>query len=288
MYCGLCLTTASVYQMLRGSVVIFTSITSVLWLKRTIHSHQWFAVLMVCVGICVVGACSLLYPAASAGADSQSGGGVLLGDCLIVLAQIITAVQMCVEEKLVAKYNTPTLKAIGLEGIFGFIFTCIMLVPMSYFEVDGAPVENVTDALTQMGNNPWIVIFLIGNMLSIAVFNNAGISVTKMLSATHRMVLDSVRTLTVWLASLAIGWETFHWLQLLGFFILAVGTGIYNDIIKVPCMFTYPSAVPTSQARHGSFCGGAEGHASFITDAENAFTDEGLKPQQHEIPLASA
>lgn len=52
-----------------------------------------------------------------------------------------------------------------------------------------------------------------GTIVSIAFFNFAGISVTKELSATTRMVLDSVRTLVIWLVSLALSWQDFHLLQ---------------------------------------------------------------------------
>ncbi len=83
---------------------------------------------------------------------------------------------------------------------------------------------------------------------------SSGISVTKEMSATTRMVLDSVRTLVIWGVSLAVGWQVlnvlflflnmgvkkymslglrqeFHWLQLLGFVILVTGMCIYNDIV---------------------------------------------------------
>ena len=40
-----------------------------------------------------------------------------------------------------------------------------------------------------------------GNMLSIAFFNFFGISVTKAMSAAHRMVLDGVRNIIVWAVS---------------------------------------------------------------------------------------
>jgi len=49
--------------------------------------------------------------------------------------------------------------------------------------------------------------------LSIAFFNFAGISVTKELSATTRMVLDSVRTLVIWIVTLSLGWQNFQYLQ---------------------------------------------------------------------------
>lgn len=51
------------------------------------------------------------------------------------------------------------------------------------------------------------------NVFSIAFFNFAGVSVTKELSATTRMVLDSIRTLVVWIFSLVFKWEHFQYLQ---------------------------------------------------------------------------
>jgi hypothetical protein len=58
---------------------------------------------------------------------------------------------------------------------------------------------------------------LTGTVLSIAFFNFAGITVTKEISATTRMVLDSVRTLFIFVVSLALGWQTFYWLQVICF-----------------------------------------------------------------------
>lgn len=56
------------------------------------------------------------------------------------------------------------------------------------------------------------------------------------MSATTRMVLDSVRTLVIWGVSLGVGWQTFHLLQLAGFVILVMGMCIYNDLLIAPCL----------------------------------------------------
>ncbi|KAJ8933758.1 hypothetical protein NQ314_013791 [Rhamnusium bicolor] len=69
-----------------------------------------------------------------------------------------------------------------------------------------------------------------GTIISIAFFNFAGISVTKELSATTRMVLDSIRTIVIWIFSLAFLGQKFHWLQLLGFLFLLIGMCLYNGI----------------------------------------------------------
>lgn len=63
----------------------------------------------------------------------------------------------------------------------------------------------------------------LGNIFSIAFFNFAGISVTKELSSTTRMVLDSGRTVIIWAVSLALSWQKFYALQILGFVLLVIG-----------------------------------------------------------------
>ena len=143
------------------------------------------------------------------------------------------AFQMTWEEKYVKKYNVPALQAVGWEGIFGFFILTILLVPFYYirFSVSAlspAHFENAIDGLLQIGNNKIILIAVLLNLVSIAFFNFAGISVTKLISAVTRMVLDSVRTLFIWLFSLAIGWQKFQWLQPIGFLVLVMGMVIYH------------------------------------------------------------
>ena len=53
----------------------------------------------------------------------------------------------------------------------------------------------------------------IGSIVSIAFFNFFGLSVTKSLSGAARATIDATRTLLIWLFSIQIGWERFHFLQ---------------------------------------------------------------------------
>jgi len=86
----------------------------------------------------------------------------------------------------------------------------------------------------QLAHNPLLALAFSGTVISIAFFNFAGISVTKELSATTRMVLDSVRTLVIWMVSIGVGWQQFFALQLAGFCILVTGMCLYNDILILP------------------------------------------------------
>uniref|UniRef100_A0A8D8UJS1 Solute carrier family 35 member F6 n=1 Tax=Cacopsylla melanoneura TaxID=428564 RepID=A0A8D8UJS1_9HEMI len=238
MYIGLNLTYASSFQMLRGSVIIFVALLSVAFLNRNILPREWFGIVLIIMGLTVVGVSDFVSPSKEGPKDTNS---VLTGDMLIVMAQIITAVQMIYEEKYVTKLDIPALQAVGWEGVFGFITTAVLLVPFYFIKV-GKPftdnsrgsLEDVPDAFVQLSNNPLLIIAILGTILSIAFFNFAGISVTKEMSATTRMVLDTVRTLFIWLISLWLGWQDFHPLQIVGFGLLIFGLCVYNNLMPSP------------------------------------------------------
>jgi len=238
MYVGLTLTYAGSFQMFRGSVIVFVAILSVVALRRKIAVFQWIGILLVIVGLVVVGASDFLYTSDSASSDDKSTNAVITGDILIIVAQVITACQMVYEEKFVTGKDVPALQAVGWEGTFGFIVLGLLLIPFYYIIVPGNfsqnpnhALEDAIDAFVQMGNNPWLIASIVGTIISIAFFNFAGISVTKEMSATTRMILDSVRTLFIWITSLALKWESFHALQIPGFILLIIGMCVYNNLM---------------------------------------------------------
>lgn len=239
MYMGLTLTYASTFQMLRGAVVIFTGLLSVAFLKRRLQKYQWWGIFLVFLGLIVVGMSDVIMPDDSQ--QKQHINNIITGDLLIIMAQIITASQMVIEEKFLSKYNVQPLQAVGWEGVFGFCVLSLLMIPFYYIQLSairvGVPdnrLEDARDALFQMKNNYIILIATVGTILSIAFFNFAGISVTKEMSATTRMVLDSLRTMVIWAVSLIVGWETFNGIQLVGFVILLLGTFVYNDVLLPP------------------------------------------------------
>jgi len=237
MYIGLNLTHASTFQMLRGAEIVFTGLLSVTILRRVLHGYKWLGMGFVTVGLIVVGLAEIVF-----GTDSKADiNGVITGDLLIILAQIIVAIQMVYEEKYLEKYDVPALLAVGLEGFFGVIILSVAIIPMYYIYVPSTfshnplnRLEDALDAFRQMGENPMIIVALSGTVASMALFNFAGISVTKELSATTRMVLDSARTPLIWIVCMSLGWQGFVGLQVLGFGLLLLGMFVYNDVIFGP------------------------------------------------------
>nr|XP_020483636.1 solute carrier family 35 member F6 [Labrus bergylta] len=243
MYVALNMTSASSFQMLRGAVIIFTGLLSVAFLGRRLIPSQWLGIFITIVGLVIVGVADFFSGNRS---SEHKLSDVITGDLLIIMAQVIVSVQMVLEEKFVYKHDVHPLKAVGTEGFFGFIVLSLLLIPMYFIHVGGFSdnprqvLEDALDAFCQIGHQPLILLALLGNTVSIAFFNFAGISVTKEISATTRMVLDSLRTLVIWAVSLALGWEVFHGLQVLGFLVLLIGAGLYNGLHRpllerIPC-----------------------------------------------------
>ncbi|TVY47310.1 Uncharacterized protein LOCC1_G002958 [Lachnellula occidentalis] len=254
---GLLFVVPSIYQMTRGALVLFVGVFSVIFLRRKLQLFQWFALVTVVLGVAIVGLAGAVYKekekataetvmlliraAASAvekEARTPEAVRTMVGVFLIAGAQIFTASQFVLEEYILEKYALEPLKVVGWEGLFGFIVTIFGMVVLhlaigrttkgqyGYFDMK--------EGLYEMTHFKEIGISSILIMISIGGFNFFGLSVTRSVSATSRSTIDTCRTLFIWIISLFLGWESFKWLQVLGFVLLVYGTFLFNGIVRPP------------------------------------------------------
>ncbi len=159
---------------------------------------------------------------------------------LLILAQLFSGGLYIVEEKLLGDYYLDPLKVVGLEGVWGFLMTVIMLIIFQHINCGPSllcyygPLEDTTRAFQDFGSN-WKILFLsILICFSIASFNAFGVTVTKNASSAQRSTIDTSRTVLVWIFQLSTGAESFSFMQLGGFILLVSGTLVYNEIVIVP------------------------------------------------------
>lgn len=277
MYFGLTLTNASSFQMLRGSVIVFVALLSMIVLKRKIKIQEWIGIVLIITALVVVGYADVVANKSEESVEtstlpsikeesttipanaevspeerkeivteqapirkkrevttikpvdfalhvepgSPDDSNVILGDILIIIAQLITACQLVYEELFVIKLDIPALQMVGYEGLFGFIVLSVLLIPLSYIpnidalkhvNADGT-LEDALDAFDKITNRGLLFLPILMLILSIAFYNFAGISLTKEVNATTRMVLDSIRIFIIWIFALILGWQKFHYLQ---------------------------------------------------------------------------
>ncbi|KAJ9496337.1 hypothetical protein LTR99_005528 [Exophiala xenobiotica] len=264
---GLLFVAASIYQMTRGALVLFVGLFSVLFLKRKLYLYHWVSLLIVVLGVALVGLAGILYSGdknsptskdvaqdlhdalllardlVAQAADAEVFRAVL-GIFLIAFAQIFTATQFCLEEWILENYALEPLRVVAWEGLFGFIVTVVLQVILhftvgitksgryGYFDAE--------EGYRQILTNRAIGISSLAIMVSIGGFNFFGLSVTRSISATSRSIIDTCRTLFIWIVSLGLGWETFKWLQVVGFALLVYGTFMFNDLVRPPIKALLP------------------------------------------------
>ncbi|KAI8941079.1 hypothetical protein NX059_002319 [Plenodomus lindquistii] len=245
---GLLFVAASIYQMTRGALVLFVGLFSVWFLKRHLGAYKWFSLFVVVTGVAIVGLAGAITRDDKATPGHQSlhdttAGPVetkvasqavmtIIGVLLIAGAQIFTATQFVLEERIMEKYAMEPIKVVGWEGIFGFLVTLLGMIVL-HFAI-GTGYFNAREGLYQMTHYRAIAVSSVLIMISIGGFNFFGLSVTRTVSATSRSTIDTCRTLFIWIVSLGLGWETFKWLQVAGFALLVYGTFLFNDLVRPP------------------------------------------------------
>jgi len=259
---GLLFVAASIYQMTRGALVLFVGLFSVLFLKRHLNLYKWLALIIVVLGVAVVGLAGVIEKDNKAvpsvlkiWTDAEDGDNpaddpaaialrTVVGVLLIAAAQIFTATQFVLEESIMERYSLEPLKAVGWEGVWGFLVTVLGMVILhfAYGQTDAGRYGyfDAREGLWEMFHHRAIAVSSILIMISIGGFNFFGLSVTRTVSATSRSTIDTCRTLFIWIVSLGLGWETFKWLQVLGFALLVYGTFLFNDLVKPPLKACLP------------------------------------------------
>ncbi|KAL4880117.1 hypothetical protein BJY04DRAFT_208357 [Aspergillus karnatakaensis] len=262
---GLLFVAASIYQMTRGALVLFVGLFSVLFLRRRLYLYQWLALFIVVLGVAIVGLAGALFndnqdhdipqedlkaalQAATleirAAARTPETVKAIIGVLLIAAAQIFTASQFVLEEWILEHYAMEPLQVVGWEGIFGFsvtvIASIILYLGVGRTEAGKYGYFDAKEGWSQVLSHKAVFASSFLIMISIGGFNFFGLSVTRSVSATSRSTIDTCRTLFIWLVSLGLGWETFKWLQVVGFALLVYGTFLFNDIIRPPLKACLP------------------------------------------------
>jgi len=173
-------------------------------------------------------------------AQEHTAVETLIGIMLIAGAQIFTASQFVLEESIMEKYELDPIKVVGWEGTFGLLVTLIVMgvlhAAVGRTDAGRGGYFDAREGFYEVFHHRAIAVSSVLIMISIGGFNFFGLSVTRQISATSRSTIDTCRTLFIWIVSLGLGWESFKWLQVLGFALLVYGTSVFNDIIRPPTL----------------------------------------------------
>jgi len=235
---GLLYTTASMFQLLRCSVIIVTAVLKVAVLKEKLYGYMWIGVGVNAVAMTMVGATGFLGTGAGVGSNPKLGIALILSSCFVQGAQYVF------EEKIMSHDNCPPLVVIGMEGFWGMLTTIFIAMPIAYYIPghDCGSYENIYDSWVMWNNDVNIKIMVFCFFVSITGYNTMSIYVTQFLSAVWHAILDNFRPISIWGLDLFIfyfltpqtygeSWTHYSWFQFFGMMLLFLGTAIYNGSV---------------------------------------------------------
>ncbi|KAK6907786.1 hypothetical protein I203_101787 [Kwoniella mangroviensis CBS 8507] len=246
---GLILTPVSIYQMSRGALVLWVGVLSVIFLRRHLWLYQWAALVIVTLGVCLVGLSgSLVKKQLSDPIDllitlaerpDDDPARVALGVLLILFAQIFTASQYVVEEKIMSHYKVEPLAAVTLEGFFGLTTTLIGMPFLHICFRKRSPYFDIPRGWHQIISTPTVYGSCFAIMFSIGAFNFFGLSVTHRFGFRLGEVGMAFHTTTSWrirhasVSQLGRNVANNH---------ASYGTFVFNGLVK-PIIFPPPPSI---------------------------------------------
>lgn len=235
----------SIYQMLRGSGIIFVALMKTHVLKEHLHKFHWVGVFWNVISVFIVGATAILATSAGdsdgEGPNAHSSSQTLLGVCLLMAGAFVQAVQFVFEEHVMKMdIPAPPLLLIGMEGFWGTVLSIFVMYPIAYFMPgdDHGSYEDPFNTWNMLVNSRNIQIAFIIYFFTIFFYNLFAVLVTFMLSSVWHAILDNFRPITVWVTDLLIFyyinplfgevWTQYSYIQIGGMAVLLYGTAIYN------------------------------------------------------------
>eukprot|EP00347_Sterkiella_histriomuscorum_P020802 403336406 len=232
---GLTQVQASVYQIMKAFIVVYTSILSYMFLRRKQQYYHFIGIFMVVTGVVIVGV-QAYYEA-----PKEQNSNIIVGILAILLGQLFQATHIVIQEAYLKKYDIHQLQLIGWEGTWGMIFLAVLLPIFQYTKCESqycvnGKIEDTILAFEQLKENQNLLLFCFLYIFSIAIYNGLGITITKYASCVHQAVIDQSRVVTVWAFFIfipsGVAQEEFRFWQFIGFCIIVSGNIIYNEIVS--------------------------------------------------------
>lgn len=246
---------ASVWQMLRGSVIFFSFLICTFILKRRAYSFMWVAISMILIAMSIIGVSAVI--STGVANEGVSVGKVVLSIFFIFFAQIFIACEFCFQDYLTNNFNLSPAFIVGCQGIIGFILVSSICLPTAQHiksEEGNGLYENSLDSFLMIFNDPIILILCFLYIILAGVYNFCSVYVMNLFSsAVNSTIMEGMRTLLIWITEIALfyilrgsdygnehpsvgeEWNIFSWIQLIGFIFLIFGTFLFNEVFHLPC-----------------------------------------------------
>ena len=139
---SLIIVSSSIFQMMKGSIIVFTAILAIFYRKQKLFGFEWTSVGIIVVSLVVIGSATMcpgyqegvqtVEESLSVSEEPNDLRFILLtigGIVFILIGQFLQALETVIEEQSLHDINAPVTFVVGLEGIYGLII-CSALMPI--------------------------------------------------------------------------------------------------------------------------------------------------------------
>lgn len=231
----------SIYQLLRGSGIIFVALMKQHVLGDVLYTFQWYGVVWNVISVVLVGYTAVLNTTTDTTANPQEA---FLGVVLVMSGAFVQALQFVFEEKVMTMDDAavPPLLLIGMEGLWGTILCLVVVYPIAFIIPgdDYGSYEDPYNTFEMLMNSTKIQLAFVIYFFTIFGYNVFAVLVTYTLNSIWHAILDNFRPITVWGTNMLIfyvitssgdfgePWTKYSYIQLIGMFVLLYGTAVYN------------------------------------------------------------
>jgi len=147
---------------------------------------------------------------------------------------------MFMKKKYIKTIDIAPMQAVGWQGVFGFILSLLLLIPLSFIKI-GSPfnnnsngsIEYLPDAFNQLHKNPELIVSHVIFFFSVAIYNYSSVTIMKNTSSINRVIIDCFRVIPIYVISLFVQREVLSATIVIAFLILLSGVFTYKNIVFI-------------------------------------------------------
>lgn len=240
----------SIWQMFRGSTLIFTGFTNRIFHHKPFDIPDVFGIFLTFIGLIFVGASSVI--TGTFGQTLNYGSSItreLISFVLVFISQAFHSIQSIIEEKIFRDTDAIEYEVASYEGIWGLFFCTFIMMPIANIIPESSGegfFEQSIESIYMLFHTWKLLVIFILYIILIAVFNITFIVVTTFSTPKERNICDALRPIAVWVFSIMINYffpiyragepaSLFSLIEIVGFILMFLGSCMYNRLFKFTC-----------------------------------------------------
>ena len=246
---GQTLMALSLAMLMKGCKVIFTCLFTKTFLKREQYAFHYASVGLCVVGLVIAGWSEFLN-------NEDSAGAILLACSLLLASECMKAFHILWDERIMKAYRCDILFVVGLEGLYSIAFLVPLLCIASVIPGhQNGHWEDISDTVYRIDQSTILKVLISVLPVIVVILAIAGAMVIKYLTGVHNALISVSRSIVAWALELIFyycapaelgkmygkPWGPFSPLRLVGFTMVIIATLMYDEDIKIPCLFKYPA-----------------------------------------------